>query len=142
MHSWNALAANDVYGVEFGTGYFYEQAWPQQAFDYRLEHVVNHVHTTLGQPWKELSGYIFAFEAENEAMIGKVIRSYPFSFSIKLITMNLPRVKIISRTTRPGEHCQAMSLEVENHAAFVGNATARLLLKISSEVTAACVPVH
>ena len=72
MHSFNALQANDVYGQEFGTGYFYEQTWPQQAFDARLQHVMNHVHTTLGQPWKELSDYIFAFEAENEAMIGKV----------------------------------------------------------------------
>lgn len=35
-------------------------------------HILNHVHTTLGQPWKTLSDYIFAFEAENEAMIGNV----------------------------------------------------------------------
>ena len=72
MHSFNALQAGDVYGKEFGTGYFYEQDYPQQAFDKRLQHILNHVHTTLGKPWKELNDYIFAFEAENEAMIGKV----------------------------------------------------------------------
>ncbi|KAI0336245.1 glycoside hydrolase [Cubamyces sp. BRFM 1775] len=71
MHSFNALAAGDVYGKEYGTGYFYEQAYPQQAFDARLIHILNHVHTTLGKPWKELNQYIFGFEAENEAMIGK-----------------------------------------------------------------------
>ncbi|KAI0700430.1 glycoside hydrolase family 5 protein [Cytidiella melzeri] len=71
MHSFNALQAGDVYGQEYGTGYFYEQDAPQEAFDKRLQHVMNHVHTTLGQPWKELNDYIFAFEAENEAMIGK-----------------------------------------------------------------------
>jgi mannan endo-1,4-beta-mannosidase len=72
MHSFNALQAGDVYGKEYGTGYFYEQDFPQQAFDKRLQHILNHVHTTLGKPWKELNDYIFAFEAENEAMIGKV----------------------------------------------------------------------
>ncbi|KAI0935851.1 hypothetical protein AcV5_004154 [Taiwanofungus camphoratus] len=71
MHSFNALEAGDVYGKEYCTGYFYEESYPQRAFDARLVHVVNHVHTTLGKPWKELSDYIFAFEAENEAMIGK-----------------------------------------------------------------------
>lgn len=73
MHSFNALQAGDVYGKEFGTGYFYEQDYPQQAFDKRLQHILNHVHTSLGKPWKELNDYIFAFEAENEAMIGKVV---------------------------------------------------------------------
>ncbi|KAL1952291.1 hypothetical protein VTO73DRAFT_1440 [Trametes versicolor] len=53
MHSFNALQAGD------------------QAFDARLVHILNHVHTTLGKPWKELNEYIFGFEAENEAMIGK-----------------------------------------------------------------------
>ncbi|KAI0809250.1 glycoside hydrolase [Irpex lacteus] len=71
MHSFNALQAGDVYGKEFGTGYFYEQDYPQQAFDKRLQHILNHVHTSLGKPWKGLNDYIFAFEAENEAMIGK-----------------------------------------------------------------------
>ncbi|KAI0771016.1 glycoside hydrolase [Trametes elegans] len=71
MHSFNALAAGDVYGREYDTGYFYEQSAPQQAFDARLEHTLNHVHTTLDKPWKELNEYIFGFEAENEAMIGK-----------------------------------------------------------------------
>ena len=71
MHSFNALAANDVYGQRWGTGYFYEQADAQAAFDKRLQYIVNHVHKTLNKPWKELNDYIIGFEAENEAMIGK-----------------------------------------------------------------------
>ncbi|KAI5124677.1 hypothetical protein M0805_004285 [Coniferiporia weirii] len=71
MHSWNALSAGDVYGAEYGTGYFYEWANATSQFDNRLKHVLNYVHSSLGKPWKELSDYIFAFEAENEAMIGK-----------------------------------------------------------------------
>ncbi|KZS86864.1 beta-1,3-mannanase [Sistotremastrum niveocremeum HHB9708] len=70
MHSWNALSRPDIYGQWYGTGYFYEQS-PQQYFDNRLRHILNHVHTTLNKPWHQLSQYIFAFEAENEAMIGK-----------------------------------------------------------------------
>ena len=72
MHTFNALEAGDVYGVIYGTGYFYQEAAPQQAFDQRLIYIMNHVNAQLGQPWKELNDYIFAFEAENEAMIGKV----------------------------------------------------------------------
>lgn len=33
---------------------------------------MSHQHKTLGKPWSELSDYIFAFEAQNEAMIGDV----------------------------------------------------------------------
>ena len=72
MHSFNALKAGDAYGQIYGTGYFYEQSEPQAMFDKRLQHILNHKHTTLGKPWKELKDYIFGFEAENEAMIGKV----------------------------------------------------------------------
>jgi len=71
MHSFNALQAGDVYGQRWGTGYFYQKADAQAAFDNRLRHVLNHVNQKLGKPWKELNDYIFAFEAENEAMIGK-----------------------------------------------------------------------
>lgn len=69
MHSFNALQAGDVYGAEYGTGDFYQDATPQAQFDERLKHVLNHNHTTLGKPWSELSDYIFAFEAENEVSI-------------------------------------------------------------------------
>lgn len=77
MHSFNALQAGDVYGATYGTEDFYTDPAAQSAFDARLQHVMNHVHTTLGQPWKDLSNYIFAFEAENEAMInsGSDVRS-------------------------------------------------------------------
>ncbi|VDB83765.1 unnamed protein product [Peniophora sp. CBMAI 1063] len=73
MHSFNALSRPDVYGKIYGTGYFYEESQATSQFDNRLKHILNHVHSTLGKPWKELNQYIFAFEAENEAMIGKGI---------------------------------------------------------------------
>ncbi len=72
MHSFNALSAGDVYGQKYGTQGFYEQSDATQAFDARLNHVMNHVHTSLNEPWKALNQYIFGFEAENEAMIGLV----------------------------------------------------------------------
>jgi len=50
---------------------FYEQQDAINAFDNRLRHIVTHTHSTLGKQWKDLPEYIFAFEAENEAMIGK-----------------------------------------------------------------------
>ncbi|KAH9936714.1 glycoside hydrolase [Amylocystis lapponica] len=71
MHSFNALEGGDVYGKKYGVDNFYSQPGPQQAFDARIKHVLNHNHTTLGKPWKELSDYVFAFEPENESMIGK-----------------------------------------------------------------------
>jgi mannan endo-1,4-beta-mannosidase len=70
MHSFNALSGGDVYGRRWGTGYFYSQSDAIAAFDNRLRHVLNHQHSTLGKPWKSLSQFIFAFEAQNEAMIG------------------------------------------------------------------------
>jgi len=71
MHSFNALQGNDVYGQQYGIGYFYEQQAAFNAFDNRLRHVMTHTHKSLGKQWKDLSKYIFAFEAQNEAMIGK-----------------------------------------------------------------------
>lgn len=71
IHSFNALQAGDVYGQVYGTGYFYEQQSAISAFDNRIRHVLNHNHKSLGKQWKDLKDYIFAFEAQNEAMIGK-----------------------------------------------------------------------
>ncbi|CAE6338864.1 unnamed protein product [Rhizoctonia solani] len=71
MHSWNALSGGDIYGQWWGTGYFYEKPEATTAFDNRLRYILNHTHKTLGKPWKQLNQYIFAFEAQNEAMIGK-----------------------------------------------------------------------
>ncbi|KAH9924734.1 glycoside hydrolase [Fomitopsis serialis] len=70
MHSYNALSSNDAYGKWYGIGDFYTNSDAQTSFDARLVHILNHVHTSLNKPWKELSDYVFAFEAENEAMIG------------------------------------------------------------------------
>lgn len=71
IHSFNALDSGDVYGKQYGTGYFYEQTTPQQQFDNRIKHVLSYVHSSLGKPWSQLSDYIIGFEAQNEAMIGK-----------------------------------------------------------------------
>ncbi|KAH9949069.1 glycoside hydrolase [Amylocystis lapponica] len=71
MHSFNSLKNGDPYSNAYGVPGFYEQAAAQQQFDARLVHVLNHNHTTLGKPWKELKEYVFAFEAQNEAMIGE-----------------------------------------------------------------------
>ena len=80
MHSFNALQAGDVYSKQYGgVQGFYTSTEAQTAFDNRLKHVLEHVHTTLNKPWKELSDYIFAFEAENEAMIGIVRTSFDCS---------------------------------------------------------------
>ncbi|KAH9839971.1 glycoside hydrolase [Rhodofomes roseus] len=70
MHSYNALGSHDAYGKWYGIGDFYSDSEAQSIFDARLKHILNHVHTSLNKPWKELSDYIFGFEAENEAMIG------------------------------------------------------------------------
>ncbi|KAH9836565.1 uncharacterized protein C8Q71DRAFT_857795 [Rhodofomes roseus] len=48
----------------------YKNTTAQEAFDACLAHVLNHVHTTLGQPWKDLNDYIFGLEAETEVRIG------------------------------------------------------------------------
>ncbi|EPS93807.1 hypothetical protein FOMPIDRAFT_53253, partial [Fomitopsis schrenkii] len=60
MNSFNAICIAE----------FYTNTSAQAHFHARLVYVLNHVHTTLGKPWRELNEYIFGFEAENEAMIG------------------------------------------------------------------------
>ncbi|KAG8996058.1 hypothetical protein FRB94_008579 [Tulasnella sp. JGI-2019a] len=70
MHSWNALSRPDIYGETYGVENFYIWQNATEAFDNRMRHVMNHVHSTLHVPWKHLSDYIFAFEAENEMAIG------------------------------------------------------------------------
>lgn len=73
IYSFNSLeAGNDVYGKKWGKSDFYTDSSAQEAFDNRIKHVLSHQHKTLGKPWNELSDYIFAFEAQNEAMIGDV----------------------------------------------------------------------
>jgi mannan endo-1,4-beta-mannosidase len=71
VHSFNALQANDSYAKIHGTDYFYEQTASTTQFDARLSYILNHNHSSLGKPRKELDDYFFAVEAENEAMIGK-----------------------------------------------------------------------
>jgi len=70
MHSFNSLQAGDVYKQRFGEQGFYTNSQATQAFDNRLRHVLSHVNPKVGKPWSQCNDYIFAFEAENEAMIG------------------------------------------------------------------------
>ena len=79
MHSFNALQGGDVYSKAYGQSGFYTSNDATSKFDNRLVHVLSHTHTTLNKPWKELSEYIFAFEAENEAMIGLVRGSHLYA---------------------------------------------------------------
>lgn len=69
IHSYNALsAANDFYGKWYGTGDFYTDSGAIGYFKDRIAHVLAHVNPHNGKTWAESSEYIFAFEAQNEAM--------------------------------------------------------------------------
>jgi hypothetical protein len=68
IHSFNALQANDVYGKWYGTGNFYTDSNAIAYFQQRIWHVLYHVNPHNGKAWKDCSEYIFAFEAQNEAM--------------------------------------------------------------------------
>jgi mannan endo-1,4-beta-mannosidase len=69
IHSYNALEANsDFYGKYYGTGDFYTNANAISQFKDRIAHVLAHVNPTNGKTWAQSSEYIFAFEAQNEAM--------------------------------------------------------------------------
>ncbi|KAL4878889.1 glycoside hydrolase superfamily [Aspergillus karnatakaensis] len=69
IHSYNALeAANDFYGQWYGTGDFYTNTDAIGYFKDRIAHVLAHVNPANGKTWGESSEYIFAFEAQNEAM--------------------------------------------------------------------------
>ena len=69
IHSFNSLEAkNDFYGNWYGTGSFYTDASAKKYFQDRIYHVLAHVNPHNGKPWSQCSDYIFAFEAQNEAM--------------------------------------------------------------------------
>ncbi|KFA52272.1 hypothetical protein S40293_00612 [Stachybotrys chartarum IBT 40293] len=69
IHSYNALESNrDFYGVWYGTGDFYTNSDAIRYFQDRISHVLNHVNPNNGKTWADSSEYIFAFEAQNEAM--------------------------------------------------------------------------
>lgn len=69
IHSYNALeASNDFYGKWYGTGDFYTDANAIQYFKERIAHVMAHVNPHNGKTWADSPEYIFAFEAQNEAM--------------------------------------------------------------------------
>ncbi|KAI5776542.1 glycoside hydrolase family 5 protein [Geopyxis carbonaria] len=71
MHSWNSLSGgSDPYAQNWGKDGFYTNSDATSAFDARLAHILAHEHSSLGKPWSALGDYIFAFEAQNEAMIG------------------------------------------------------------------------
>jgi mannan endo-1,4-beta-mannosidase len=69
IHSYNALEGNrDFYGKYYGTGDFYTNANAISQFKDRIAHVLAHKNPTNGKTWAQSSEYIFAFEAQNEAM--------------------------------------------------------------------------
>ncbi|KAL5361128.1 glycoside hydrolase superfamily [Aspergillus floccosus] len=69
IHSYNALSANsDFYGKWYGTGDFYTDTRAIAYFKNRIAHVLAHVNPHNGKTWAQSSEYIFAFEAQNEAM--------------------------------------------------------------------------
>ncbi|KZT25900.1 glycoside hydrolase family 5 protein [Neolentinus lepideus HHB14362 ss-1] len=71
MYDVNALHSEDAYYRAAGSvNAFYTDSTTIDAFNNRITHILNtHKHQTLGQPWSELSDYIFGFEAQNEPMI-------------------------------------------------------------------------
>ncbi|KAF5011463.1 hypothetical protein FDECE_2428 [Fusarium decemcellulare] len=69
IHSYNALESNsDFYGKWYGTGDFYTNSNAISQFKDRIAHVLAHVNPKNGKTWAKSSEYIFAFEAQNEAM--------------------------------------------------------------------------
>lgn len=71
IHSYNVLSSNgDFYGRWYGTGNFYTDGNAINYFKQRIAHVLAHVNPHNGKPWSQSSEYIFAFEAQNEAMNG------------------------------------------------------------------------
>ena len=73
IHSYNDLeAANDFYGQWYGTGDFYTDSSAIEYFKERIAHVLAHVNPGNGKTWGQSSEYIFAFEAQNEAMHDQV----------------------------------------------------------------------
>ncbi|KZM24925.1 hydrolase [Ascochyta rabiei] len=69
IHSYNALEGNkDFYGKWYGTGDFYTNSEAMTYFKERIAHVLAHVNPATGRTWAQSSEYIFAFEAQNEAM--------------------------------------------------------------------------
>ncbi|KAL4946472.1 glycoside hydrolase superfamily [Aspergillus oleicola] len=69
VHSYNALKGkSDFYENWYGTGDFYTNDEAIGYFKDRIAHVLAHVNPTNGKTLAESSEYIFAFEAQNEAM--------------------------------------------------------------------------
>lgn len=86
IHSYNALSGKaDFYGQWYGTGNFYTDSNAIGYFKNRIAHVLSHVNPHNGKPWSQSSEYIFAFEAQNEAMHDQVSRQSLFHFSIAII---------------------------------------------------------
>jgi mannan endo-1,4-beta-mannosidase len=78
IHSYNALEGNsDFYGKWYGTGDFYTNQNAIGYFKDRIAHVLAHVNPANGKTWAQSSEYIFAFEAQNEAMHPQVCLPSP-----------------------------------------------------------------
>ena len=83
IHSYNALEANaDFYGNWYGIGDFYTDPYAISYFEDRIAHVLDHVNPHNNKRWADSSEYIFAFEAQNEAMHDQV--------SVSILILSLP----------------------------------------------------
>jgi len=71
LYDVNSLVAGDVYTDTYGEEGFYTNSDAINAFNQRITHILNiHKNSLLDdQPWSELGGYIFGYEAQNEPMI-------------------------------------------------------------------------
>lgn len=87
IYSYNALSAqSDFYGKWYGTGNFYTDKEAIQNFEKRIAYVLSHVNPHNNKTWAESSEYIFAFEAQNEAMHDQV----------RSIHQSMPQVAMLS----------------------------------------------
>lgn len=101
IHSYNALEGNrDFYGKWYGTGDFYTNTDAIDHFKNRIAHVLGHVNPTNGKTWAQSPEYIFAFEAQNEAMHPQVRPPSPPLHTSTKHTVSPPSLTP-SRATQP-----------------------------------------
>ncbi|KAI1384822.1 glycoside hydrolase family 5 protein [Hypoxylon trugodes] len=70
-HDANSLLGDyrkDVYYDKFGKDNFYSSQDAFDAFDKRIDHILNYKGATSGKVWKEWSDAILAFDIQNEPM--------------------------------------------------------------------------
>lgn len=73
-HDANVLNGSngiDVYGYQYhNSDNFYKSSTAATQYDNRLKHILNYQSPAFGKPWSQLSEAIFAFDIQNEPLIG------------------------------------------------------------------------